>query len=70
MDISKIKSLGWNPKIQLQQGITMMYQWYKECGGGALGEKFPLSACKAKVGIANARFRDFKPAFVLEVCCA
>ena len=34
MDISKIKSLGWNPKIQLKEGIQMMYQWYQECGGG------------------------------------
>lgn len=29
MDISKIKSLGWNPKIQLKEGITMMYDEYK-----------------------------------------
>ncbi len=28
MDCSKIHSLGWNHKINLEQGIKMMYEWY------------------------------------------
>ena len=28
LDISKIKSLGWTPKISLEDGIGMVYQWY------------------------------------------
>lgn len=28
LDISKIKSLGWQPKITLEQGIRMTYNWY------------------------------------------
>lgn len=29
MDATKIKSLGWNPKIQLKDGITQIYEHYK-----------------------------------------
>lgn len=28
MDISKIKSLGWEPRVSLIQGITQTYSWY------------------------------------------
>ncbi|MDY3112785.1 MAG: GDP-L-fucose synthase [Helicobacter sp.] len=28
MDISKIKKLGWNPKINLDSGIKEVYKWY------------------------------------------
>jgi GDP-L-fucose synthase len=28
LDVSKIKSLGWEPKIPLEQGIRMTYDWY------------------------------------------
>lgn len=28
MDATKIKSLGWQPKISLEQGITDFYRWY------------------------------------------
>ena len=28
LDVSKIKSLGWQPKITLEQGIRMTYNWY------------------------------------------
>ncbi|EAI4428540.1 GDP-L-fucose synthase [Campylobacter lari] len=28
MDCSKIHSLGWKHKIELEQGIKMMYEWY------------------------------------------
>ena len=28
MDATKIKALGWSPKIELRQGITDTYRWY------------------------------------------
>ena len=28
LDISKIKALGWNPEINLEDGISMTYEWY------------------------------------------
>jgi GDP-L-fucose synthase len=30
LDVTKIKSLGWEPKISLQEGIKKTYQWYNE----------------------------------------
>lgn len=30
MNVEKIKSLGWEPKISLREGIESTYQWYKE----------------------------------------
>jgi len=30
LNIEKMKSLGWSPKIELYQGIEKTYQWYKE----------------------------------------
>ncbi|MFM8655547.1 MAG: GDP-L-fucose synthase, partial [Chthoniobacterales bacterium] len=30
LDISKIKSLGWSPKISLRDGIADAYQWFCE----------------------------------------
>lgn len=30
LEISKIRSLGWEPKISLRDGITRTYQWYRE----------------------------------------
>jgi GDP-L-fucose synthase len=30
LNIDKIKSLGWQPKINLQKGIELTYKWYKE----------------------------------------
>jgi len=30
LDVSKIKSLGWEPKISLQEGIKKTYDWYKD----------------------------------------
>ncbi|MDE5591397.1 MAG: GDP-L-fucose synthase, partial [Helicobacter sp.] len=32
-DCSKMNALGWKSKISLQQGVTMMYEWYKKCSG-------------------------------------
>ena len=28
LDISKIQSLGWQPKIELREGIKSTYEWY------------------------------------------
>ena len=30
LDVSKIKSLGWQPKISLEEGIETTYGWYKD----------------------------------------
>jgi GDP-L-fucose synthase len=30
LDVNKIKSLGWEPKIGLREGIEATYRWYKE----------------------------------------
>ena len=30
MDISRVKSLGWEPKIKLEEGIKEVIDWYKE----------------------------------------
>ncbi len=27
-DVSKLKSLGWRPRVELENGIDMMYKWY------------------------------------------
>lgn len=34
LNCSKIHSLGWKHKIDLEQGIQMMYEWYKTTYGG------------------------------------
>ena len=30
LNVDKIKSLGWKPKISLREGIKSTYEWYKE----------------------------------------
>ena len=30
LNVDKIKSLGWEPKINLREGIESTYQWYRE----------------------------------------
>jgi GDP-L-fucose synthase len=30
LDISRIKKLGWAPKISLKKGLKQTYQWYRE----------------------------------------
>jgi GDP-L-fucose synthase len=30
LDISKIKALGWSPRISLREGITDAYRWFRE----------------------------------------
>ncbi|EAK1592408.1 GDP-L-fucose synthase, partial [Campylobacter upsaliensis] len=34
LDNSKINALGWEAKINLEEGVQMMYQWYHTRGGG------------------------------------
>jgi GDP-L-fucose synthase len=29
LDVSRISSLGWKPKISLEEGIKSTYEWYK-----------------------------------------
>ena len=29
LNVDKIKSLGWDPKISLEEGIKKTYEWYK-----------------------------------------
>ena len=33
LDISKLKSLGWEPRISLIDGLASTYNWYLECNG-------------------------------------
>ena len=30
LNVDKIKSLGWKPKIDLKEGIKSTYEWYKD----------------------------------------
>ena len=30
MNVDKLKSLGWNPKVGIRQGIYQTYEWFKE----------------------------------------
>ena len=34
LNVDKIKSLGWEPKIGLKEGIESTYEWYKKTGIG------------------------------------
>ena len=36
LDISKIRKMGWTPKISFEKGIKLTYEWYKEHKGGIL----------------------------------
>ena len=33
LNVDKIKSLGWEPKIELKQGLESTYEWYKKSIG-------------------------------------
>ncbi|MDL0089337.1 NAD-dependent epimerase/dehydratase family protein [Campylobacter gastrosuis] len=39
LDSSKIKSFGWKHKINLEQGVRMLYKWYQNGGGYSLKSK-------------------------------
>ena len=28
LDVSRLKSLGWQPQVSLEEGLTRMYNWY------------------------------------------
>jgi GDP-L-fucose synthase len=30
LDVSRLKSLGWQPKITLREGLQQVYRWYCE----------------------------------------
>jgi GDP-L-fucose synthase len=30
LDISRLKSLGWEPRIRLEEGIRKVYEWFQE----------------------------------------
>lgn len=32
LDVSRLTSLGWNPKVSLEEGLKMTIQWYKDIG--------------------------------------
>lgn len=31
LDVSRIKKIGWSPKVSLREGIKKTYEWYREC---------------------------------------
>ena len=33
LDVDKVKSLGWEPEIELKEGLESTYEWYKESIG-------------------------------------
>jgi GDP-L-fucose synthase len=35
LDVSKIRSLGWQPQIELLEGIKSTYEWYLNTGGNS-----------------------------------
>jgi len=30
IDVSKLHSLGWKHKVEIEQGVDRLYQWYRE----------------------------------------
>jgi len=39
LDVSKVKSLGWRPKVALEDGLRLSYQWYLENASGLRGSR-------------------------------
>ena len=35
LDVSKLTNLGWSPKIGLEEGIKLTYEWYVKDVSGA-----------------------------------
>jgi GDP-L-fucose synthase len=44
LDTSKLRSLGWQPKIQLEEGLASTYQWFAALGARQQGELRALRA--------------------------
>ena len=46
LDTSKLGSLGWNPKIALEEGLTSTYRCFRrsflQCGAPFCGDSLPL----------------------------
>jgi GDP-L-fucose synthase len=38
LDVSRLRALGWSPQIELRDGLTSTYQWFRDqvAGDGAL----------------------------------
>ena len=36
LDISRLKSLGWSPRISLKEGIEQTYKWYLKHGAESI----------------------------------
>ena len=30
IDVSKLHSLGWTHKVEIEDGVRMLFEWYKE----------------------------------------
>lgn len=37
LDVTRLKDLGWQPKIGLRDGLERTYLWYREQGGAIRG---------------------------------
>jgi GDP-L-fucose synthase len=44
LDTSKLRSLGWQPKIGLEEGLASTYQWFAALGARQQGELRALRA--------------------------
>jgi len=33
-DVSKLKALGWEPEVEIDEGVEMMYDWFEDSYGG------------------------------------
>ncbi len=31
IDVSKLHSLGWTHKVEIEAGVAKLFQWYKQC---------------------------------------
>jgi GDP-L-fucose synthase len=42
LDVSKLASLGWRPKIVLEEGLASTYKWFVSCFAPGPGERHGL----------------------------